>query len=131
MTVARRLSTWGRNYVASWIAKDRAANISIDPRAEAYAAGLRSPYEPLRMVPSTWKIFRAEMSPAVPTHVARSSWADLILARVRVAAGDIFERMLRRPRRTVPARGTLADEALAVLRLAVNPEDWLLPEEAE
>ena len=33
MTAPRRLSKWGRNYVASWIAKDRAASISIDPRA--------------------------------------------------------------------------------------------------
>src|SRR5262245_5726684 len=31
MTVPRKLSKWGRNYVASWIAKDRAANIPIDP----------------------------------------------------------------------------------------------------
>jgi hypothetical protein len=31
MTVPRKLSTWGRQYVASWIAKDRAANVPIDP----------------------------------------------------------------------------------------------------
>jgi hypothetical protein len=35
MTVPRRLSSWGRKYVASWIEKDRAANIPIDPRAIA------------------------------------------------------------------------------------------------
>jgi hypothetical protein len=28
---------------------------SIDPRAEAYAAGGRSPYEPLRMTPLEWQ----------------------------------------------------------------------------
>ena len=88
MTAPRRLSKWGRDYVASWIAKDRAANISIDPRAEAYAAGLRSPYEPLRMVPLTWKLFRAEVTSAAPTFAARWSCADMIFKRVRVTAGN-------------------------------------------
>ena len=37
MTMPRKLSNWGRQYVASWIAKDRAANIPIDPRVIAYA----------------------------------------------------------------------------------------------
>jgi len=71
MTVPRRLSSWGRKYVASWIERDRAANIPIDPRAIAYARGRRSPYEPLRMVPATWKIFRAEADPTPPTIAAR------------------------------------------------------------
>jgi hypothetical protein len=56
----RRLSKWGRSYVGSWVDKDRAAGIRIDPRVVAYAKGLRSPYEPLRFVPSTWKIFLGE-----------------------------------------------------------------------
>ena len=60
------------------------------------------------------------MSPALPTHVARSSWPDLIPARVRKAPGDVVKRMLQRSRRTVPERVTLADEALAVLRLAAR-----------
>ncbi|HEX5957330.1 MAG TPA: hypothetical protein VFY92_01565 [Hyphomicrobiaceae bacterium] len=54
MRVPRRIADWGREYVGAWIASDRAAGIPIDPRALAYAAGTRSPYEPLRMVPSTW-----------------------------------------------------------------------------
>jgi hypothetical protein len=58
MTLPRRLSDWGRRYVGEWIEKDRVAGIGIDPRAEAYAAGRRSPYEPLRMVPATWRIFK-------------------------------------------------------------------------
>jgi hypothetical protein len=33
MTLPRKLSKWGRTYVGSWIEKDRAANITIDPRA--------------------------------------------------------------------------------------------------
>jgi hypothetical protein len=57
MVVPRRMTQWGRQYVGSWIARDRAAGIAIDPRAEAYASGHRSPYEPLRMVPSTWQTF--------------------------------------------------------------------------
>ena len=60
MTLPRRLSKWGRSYVGSWIEKDRAAGIRIDPRVEAYDKGRRSPYEPLRFVPSTWKIFAGE-----------------------------------------------------------------------
>src|SRR5499427_9727019 len=71
MTVPRRLSSWGRKYVASWIDKDRAANIPIDPRAMAYAAGRRSPYESLRLVPATWKIFRAATDPTPPPIAAR------------------------------------------------------------
>ena len=120
MTAPRRLSEWGRNYVASWIAKDRAASISIDPRAEAYARGLWSPYEPLRMVPSTWKSFRAEVAPAAPTVAARWSRADMILNCVRATAGGVVDRMLQRVGRTVPERGRLADEAFAVLRLAAR-----------
>jgi hypothetical protein len=60
MVVPRRMTQWGRQYVGSWIARDRAAGIPIDPRAEAYASGHRSPYEPLRMVPSTWQAYRAD-----------------------------------------------------------------------
>src|SRR5262245_28206833 len=120
MTTPRRLSKWGCNYVASWIAKDRTAGISIDPRAEAYARGLWSPFEPLRMVPSTWKSFRAEVAPAAPTVAARWSRADMILNCVRAMGGGVVDRMLQRVRRTVPERGSLADEAFAILRLAVR-----------
>lgn len=56
MNLARELSDWGRTYVGSWIEKDRAAGFAIDPRAEAYANGTRSPYEPLRMVPRAWRL---------------------------------------------------------------------------
>jgi hypothetical protein len=55
MTLPRRLSVWGRTYVGDWIRKDRAAGFPIDPRAEAYARGGRSPYEPLRMIPLEWQ----------------------------------------------------------------------------
>src|SRR5262249_32983656 len=79
----RRLSDWGRNYVASWIDKDRAANVPIDPRALAYAAGRQSPYEPLRMVPSTWEIFRAAVVPTPPTIAGR--WAYSLRATVNRA----------------------------------------------
>src|SRR5262245_46558601 len=82
MTLPRKLSKWGRTYVGSWIEKDRAANIPIDPRAVAYAAGRRSPYEALRMVPTTWKIFRAAASPAAPTIAARRPWPSSLLTVV-------------------------------------------------
>jgi hypothetical protein len=55
MTLSRRRSDWGRQYVGSWIVKDRATGIPIDPRVEAYVRGHRSPYEPLRMTPLEWQ----------------------------------------------------------------------------
>jgi len=39
MTVPRWLSESARSYVGSWIDKDRAANIPINPRVMTYAAG--------------------------------------------------------------------------------------------
>src|SRR5262245_24241704 len=80
MTLPRRLSKWGRTYVASWIEKDRAANIPIDPRAIAYAAGQRSPYQPLRMVPATWEIFGAEAIP--PPSIIAARWPYSLRAAV-------------------------------------------------
>jgi hypothetical protein len=73
MRLPRRLSKWGRTYVGSWVEKDRAAGIAIDPRAEAYAKGGRSPYEPLRMTPDEWQ----------PPSLGR--WARRTIARVRAA----------------------------------------------
>jgi len=104
MTLPRKLSSWGRKYVASWIERDRAANIPIDPRAIAYARGRRSPYEPLRMVPATWKIFRA----AAPTIAARQPWLHSLRA--------VFYRVLQRLVQNFPK--PVADEALTLFRLA-------------
>jgi hypothetical protein len=106
MTIPRNLSSWGRNYVGSWIEKDRAANIPIDPRAIAYAAGRLSPYEPLRMAPATWKIFRAAGDPAAPTNPARQPW--------HYALRTLRSRALQRLRQYVP------EEALTLLRLAAG-----------
>jgi hypothetical protein len=110
MTMPRKLSRWGRNYVGSWIEKDRAANITIDPRAVAYAAGRRSPYEPLRIVPATWKIFRAEADPTPPTIAAR-------LLRLH-SLRTVLNRALRGLGQYVPK--DLADEALSLFRLAAS-----------
>jgi hypothetical protein len=55
MALPRNFTDWGRRYVASWIEKDRAKGIVIDPRALAYASGERSPFAPLRRVPPTWR----------------------------------------------------------------------------
>jgi hypothetical protein len=109
MTVPRRLSNWGRNYVGSWIDKDRAANIPIDPRAIAYAAGRRSPYEPLRMVPATWEIFCAAVGPGGQT-VARHLCPRSL--------PTIVTRAPRRLGQNVPK--SMADEALILLRLAAS-----------
>lgn len=78
MTLPRRHSKWGRDYVGSWIKKDRDAGIPIDPRVEAYVRGLRSPYEPLRLVPSTWKIFVAEPPSPPPQRIYfRETFVDI------------------------------------------------------
>jgi hypothetical protein len=110
MTVPRRLSSWGRTYVASCIDKDRAANIPIDPRAMAYAAGRRSPYELLRMVPATWEIFRAAARPAAPTIAARVLWPHSLRT--------VVSRALQRLGQNIPKH--LADEALTLFRLAAS-----------
>jgi hypothetical protein len=110
MTLPRRLSKSGRDYVASWIAKDRAAGIAIDPRVKAYAAGRWSPYEPLRLVPPTWRIFRAAGAPVAAA--ARPGWWRSLFDGLRGAA---------RPGPGRPAQGApqgLAAEAATVLRLA-------------
>ncbi len=106
MTLPRKLSNWGRKYVASWIDKDRAGNIPIDPRAIAYAAGRRSPYEPLRMVPATWKIFRAR----VPTIASRPAWLR--------AFRTLIHRALQWLGQNFPQH--IVDEALALVRLAAS-----------
>jgi hypothetical protein len=107
MTLPLKLSKWGRTYVGSWIEKDRAANIPIDPRAIAYAAGRRSPYEPLRMVPPTWKIHAAATS-APPTIPAR--WPHSFRAAVNLA--------LQRLGQKVPKH--LSEEALTLFGLAAS-----------
>lgn len=55
MNIPKRLTDDGRRYVGQWIEADRASGIRIDPRAVAYAAGHRSPYEPLRDIPDAWR----------------------------------------------------------------------------
>lgn len=55
MKVPKEVTRFSRWYVGTWIEKDRASGIRIDPRAEAFARGERSPFEPLRMVPLTWR----------------------------------------------------------------------------
>lgn len=54
MRMPSRITAWGRRYVGQWVENDRASGVRIDPRAEAFANGLRSPYEPLRRTPWQW-----------------------------------------------------------------------------
>jgi hypothetical protein len=56
MHLPKRLTDHGRRYVGSWVAKDRAAGIKIDPRVLDYVSGERSPFEPLRVTPETWRL---------------------------------------------------------------------------
>jgi hypothetical protein len=99
MTLPRRLSDSGRWYVGSWVAKDRAAGIAIDPRAVDYAAGRRSPYEPLRMVPTAWRISREAGAPT-----------SLL--------GRLPDRLRRRLAGLIPR--SLANEARTVIQLAAG-----------
>ncbi len=55
MRVAREHTIWAREYVGSWVEKDRALGIPIDPRAIDFVQGRRSPYALLRDIPQTWK----------------------------------------------------------------------------
>jgi len=108
MIVPRKLSASARNYVASWIDKDRAADIPIDPRAIAYATGRLSPYEPLRMVPSTWEIFRAAANSARPTIAVR--WPYSLRAAVNRALQRLGQKVAKH----------LGDEALTLFGLATS-----------
>jgi len=110
MALPRKLSKWGRTYVGSWIERDRAANIPIDSRAIAYAAGRRSPYENLRMVPATWKIFRAAADPTPSISAARLLWVHSLRT--------VVNRALQRLGQYLPKY--LADEALTLFRLAAS-----------
>ncbi|MEW5964652.1 MAG: hypothetical protein AB1749_13960 [Pseudomonadota bacterium] len=55
MRVPKHVTRHARSYVETWIKKDRAAGWRIDERAEQFSRGLRSPYEPLRDIPITWR----------------------------------------------------------------------------
>ena len=55
MLMPVKVTNWGRHYVGRWVVNDRAAGIAIDPRVEAYVNGRRSPFEPLRLIPSPWQ----------------------------------------------------------------------------
>ncbi|MDX2307590.1 MAG: hypothetical protein NW216_05065 [Hyphomicrobium sp.] len=55
MKVPAACTRFARWYVGSWIRKDRAAGIPIDPRAVDFVEGRRSPFEPLRMTPLEWQ----------------------------------------------------------------------------
>jgi|LNFM01.1.fsa_nt_gb hypothetical protein len=111
MTMPRRLSDWGRRYVGSWIEKDIAAGVAIDPRAVAYANGTRSPYEQLRMVPDTWRLHTAEAS-GVARSVSMPTGIRLRAASVRRGwrwlAGTMRSAALR--------EGTIVHDAVSLFR---------------
>lgn len=95
MELPRVLSQWGRLYVGSWVEKDRAAGIAIDARAETYAKGERSPYEPLRMVPTTWRLHRADpVKPQIGVPRINQSARPTLLAEakdtLRAVASSLF-----------------------------------------
>ena len=78
MKLPEHFTAWGRSYVGSWIEKDRAKGIPIDPRALAYAQGTRSPFQALRRIPATWHRHVAEGN--------RLPWT-VRLARAKLARG--------------------------------------------
>jgi hypothetical protein len=86
MELPRKFTQWGRTYVGSSVEKDRAAGIPIDPRAVAYAAGMRSPYEPLRMVPETWHRASLRGWPVL-RYDLRQRWRALVKRRTAWQGG--------------------------------------------
>ncbi len=98
MRIPRWLSQGGRRYVGSWIEKDRANGIAIDPRAVAYANGTRSPYEPLRMVPTTWRLHGAIPAPSQRINGMRRAfarWLQPEAGSLRWALFDIWDYVWR------------------------------------
>lgn len=78
-----------------------ADGFAIDPRAEAYANGTRSPYEPLRMVPRTWRLHRGLTR--VPFKVSQTKIAHLVSSR-REHVGIRLDRFGLREEVTLIAR---------------------------
>ena len=76
MRIPKKITKWGRHYVGTWVLSDRDAGIPIDPRAAAYALGKRSPYEPLRVIPPSWRsrMPRAEPWRKAPAFSRRTMW---------------------------------------------------------
>jgi hypothetical protein len=74
MRMPAQITGWGRAYVGRWVQEDRAIGIPIDPRAEAYANGSRSPYEPLRKVPANWTANGRLLAKATPGLPFPKSW---------------------------------------------------------
>lgn len=87
MTVPHDLSEWGREYVGTWLERDRAAGRMIDPQVAAYVRGDRSPYAPLRKVPPTWvhhlgekALLRRWLPLGLRRLAGRAAWSVLALA---------------------------------------------------
>lgn len=95
MRVPRDVTEFARDYVASWIAKDREAGHHIDQRALDFAMGIRSPFEPLRMVPSAWQ--QGRVAEDVVFENERVSETAAVRDDVLNA---IHERIVRRNRRS-------------------------------
>ncbi len=114
MTMPRRLSDWGRTYVGSWIEKDIAAGVAIDPRVVAYANGTRSPYEPLRMVPDTWRLHTAA-STGVARSVPVPSSIRLRVASVRRG----WHWLVSAVRSSALREGTIVHDAVSLAREVV------------
>lgn len=71
MEPTRRMTKAGREYVGSWVARDRERGIPIDPRAIEYVSGRRSPYEPLRAVPETWRLHSGTLGNRLTSRLKR------------------------------------------------------------
>jgi hypothetical protein len=98
MKSPKRWTDWGRQYVGTWVVKDRAAGIPIDPRVLAYVAGTRSPYEPLRDQPAAWTCgvepnqLAAHVLATIP---APNGVIDLAAERERIRVNELIERERR------------------------------------
>jgi hypothetical protein len=122
MTLPSYLSSWGRSYVGFWIAKDRDAGIPIDPRAEAYVKGLRSPYEPLRMIPLEWQ----RSTFAIQARLAAGTWSKALgLKPVLAEASRLVPWVLHH----LCFGTTVAFFAISILQI-YHPEVVIIPTQA-
>lgn len=94
MRVPKHVTQRARWYVGTWIDKDRAAGIRIDRRAEKFVRGLRTPYEPLRDIPSTWRRAGAKSLP-VPVSVRLHKLLECLSLLVEDPIWTDARRMLR------------------------------------
>ena len=95
MRMPPQVTRWGRAYVGQWVAADHAAGLPIDPRAEAYVNGTRSPYEPLRAVPATWRQASSSLLTLPPFGASRGEHRRSVWQEIKGYAAHLINDLFR------------------------------------